>query len=224
MISIIIPIYNEEKIILENSARFRVLSHRAELIFVDGKSSDRSFEISRNLGEVLSSEKGRAIQMNSGASVAQGDILLFLHADNAILPEVLNSIERVIKERGFIGGCLTQKIDKQGFIFRLIEGQGNFRARRRKIFYGDQGIFVRKDIFSKIGGFPEVPIMEDVIFTKKLRKLGNTAVLPDEILASPRRWEKRGIVRTILLYNLIIILFWLRFPLEKIKKLYDDLR
>ncbi|NQS99825.1 MAG: hypothetical protein HQ595_01975 [Candidatus Omnitrophica bacterium] len=106
----------------------------------------------------------------------------------------------------------------------MIEGFGNLRARLSKVFYGDQGIFVRKEIFLKLQGFPEVPITEDVIFSKKLRKAGKTAVLPNRIFVSPRRWEQKGIVRTALLYSLLNILFWLKVPLERLQSWYDDLR
>jgi rSAM/selenodomain-associated transferase 2 len=224
MICVIIPIYNEEKILKENSAWFKNLSGQSELIFADGGSTDRSVEFAYSYGNVLSGDKGRAIQMNRGAKCAQQDTLLFLHADNTISPETLLSIEKEVEKNGVVGGCLTQRIDKKGLIYRTIEAQGNLRARLSKVFYGDQGIFVKKDIFFKIGGFPEVPIMEDVLFTRGLRRMGKTVVLSDKIVASPRRWEKKGVIKTALLYNLIIILFRLGCPLEKIKLLYEDLR
>lgn len=224
MISIIIPFYNEEKVLLEKSHFFEHLSNQAELIFVDGGSTDRSVQIVRNYGRVVQGRRGRAAQMNYGASLAQYGILLFLHADNFIETATLVNIEEKLVNGGFVGGCLTQRIDKHAMIYRLIEGQGNRRARNRKIFYGDQGIFVKKDIFLAIGGYPDVPIMEDVLFSKQLKKAGEVAILADEIFVSPRRWEKRGIARTVLLYNFLIILFHLRVPLNKIKKFYDDLR
>ena len=124
--------------------------------------------------------------MNCGAEHARHEILLFLHSDNYILPEAILSIEQNIKKNGFIGGCLTQRIDNHNFIYRLIESQGNIRAILSKVFYGEQGIFMKKDIFFKIGGFPEVPIMEDILLTKQLRKIGNTSVLPDRIFARER--------------------------------------
>lgn len=224
MISIICPIYNEETVLSKNSVTFQKLSCQAELIFVDGLSIDRSTDIARPYGRVLKSKKGRAIQMNVGAQAALGDILVFLHADTTISTDSLPAIEEKITKDGYVGGCFTQRITKAAPIFRLIEAQGNIRARWSKVFYGDQGIFVKKDIFFKIGGFPEVPIMEDVLFTRKLRQAGKTTVLPDTILVSPRRWEKHGIIKTTLLYNLIIILFRLGFPLDKIRLLYEDLR
>jgi len=177
MISIIIPVYNEEEILLRNSQKLKNLSQSAELIFVDGGSSDKSAEIASSYGVVIDCKKGRALQMNCGAEYARHEILLFLHSDNYIFPEAILSIEKNIKKNGFIGGCLTQRIDNRRFIYRIIESQGNIRARLSKVFYGDQGIFIKKDIFFKIGGFPEVPIMEDVLLTKKLRKIGNSAGL-----------------------------------------------
>lgn len=224
MISIVIPIYNEEKILSENSAEFHKLSQQGELIFVDGGSTDRSVEISTCYGRVLASKKGRAAQMNYGASFVQADVLLFLHADAVISTGTVESIERKIKYSGFIGGCLTQRIAKGGVIYRFIEKFGNIRAEITKVFYGDQGIFVRKDIFFKMGGFPEVSMMEDVLFTKKLRRLGKTVVLPDRVAVSPRRWENQGVIKTVFLYLFLNILFCLRVPLDEIKLFYDDLR
>jgi rSAM/selenodomain-associated transferase 2 len=224
MISIIVPIYNEEDMLSKASAHLQRLSREAELIFADGGSTDRGVDVARGYGKVFSGEKGRALQMNYGARQAKGDILLFLHADTMVSADTLGSIERKIMNDGYVGGCLTQRIDNKAFIYRLIEWQGNVRAAMTKEFYGDQGIFVKKDIFSKAGGFPEVPIMEDVFFTQKLRACGKTVMLPDKILVSARRWEKKGVIKTTLLFNLVVLLSWLRVPLHTIKKLYEDLR
>ena len=224
MISVIVSIYDEETILAGNTHKFCALGEHAELIFVDGGSSDKSAEIASRCGRTFCSPKGRALQMNHGARGAGGDTLLFLHADTTILPQTLNSIETQIRKNGFVGGCLTQRIDSKKIIYRFIESHGNIRARIKKIFYGDQGIFVTKEAFLKAGGFPAVPIMEDVLFTKKLRKLGKVTVLPDEILVSSRRWDKGGILKTILIHNLIVALFCFKFPLQKIKKLYGDVR
>lgn len=224
MISVIVPIYNEERELTKNLYFYEKLGPHAELIFVDGQSIDRSRMVVQHCGRVLQCARARATQMNFGAKYAEGDIFLFLHADTIISEGTLASIEMHIRKQGFLGGCLTQCIDNGSFVYRLIEAQGNIRARKRKVFYGDQGIFVKKDVFLRIGGFPLVPIMEDVIFSKQLRRLGRTVVLPDRILTSSRRWDKKGVVKTTFLYSIINILFWLRFPLKKIKLLYDNLR
>ena len=224
MISVIIPIYNEEKTLTINSDYFRELARHAELIFVDGGSNDMSAFIAGEFGSVFSCAKGRGLQMNYGAGFSQKDTLLFLHADTRINMDTLITVERKINENGFLGGCLTQRINKKGIIYRLIEKLGNLRAKTTKVFYGDQGIFVKKDLFLKIRGFPEVPVMEDIIFTKQLRKITKPVVLPDRIFVSPRRWEKEGVIKIILLYSFLNILFWLRVPLDKIKTIYSDSR
>lgn len=224
MISIIIPVYNEEKVLLENLSFFSDLFKQAELIFVDGESSDRSVEVAARFGKVISSEKGLADQMNFGARDAANDILLFLHADCRVSLDTLGVIEADMEGGGFVGGCLTQRIDKEGLVFRVIEALGNIRAALTKVFYGDQGIFVKKDVFLELGGFPEVPVMEDVLFTKKLRKAGKTKVLGEQISVSPRRWVARGVMRNILLYSLMNIMFWFKVPLRNIKALYNDVR
>lgn len=223
MVSVIIPVYNEESAIREILTTLP-LGSSLEAIVVDGGSTDRTKEIAGQFPvRIIEAAKNRAIQMNQGAKQARGDIFLFLHSDCLLQDESIKSIENYLSN-GYIGGCLTQRINSDRFIFRLIENSGNIRARLSRIFYGDQGIFVRKDVFFEIGGFPEVPIMEDVLFSKKLRETGKTIVLSDKILVSGRRWDKRGILKTTLLYNTIIILFKLGYPLEKIKLLYDDLR
>ncbi|MFA5008476.1 MAG: TIGR04283 family arsenosugar biosynthesis glycosyltransferase [Candidatus Omnitrophota bacterium] len=224
MISVIVPVYNEEKILKEKKEWFAGLSRFCELIFVDGNSSDNSAAIAENIGFVVKSKKCRGAQMNIGAKYAHCDILFFLHADASVSLSALKYIEEKIISQNLIGGCLSQRLSGKNLIFRIIELFGNLRARFTKIFYADQGIFVKRDTFYTIGGFPEVPIMEDAIFTEKLRRSGLTAMLPHKIFVSCRRWEKMGIVKTITLQSFLNILFMLKFPLNAIDKLYGDLR
>lgn len=224
MISVIIPVYNEAKILEMNASFFDRLSKQAEVIFVDGGSADRTVEFAQSYAKVMHCEKGRARQMNLGASRARNDILLFLHADSRISSGALESIEKKIYHSGVAGGCLMQRIDKKGLTYRLIEAQGNIRARRTGIFYGDQGIFIRRDVFNRLGGFPDVPIFEDALFSGKLKAQGKTTVLSDKIAVSARRWEKRGVIRTTVMFNTLLAMFKMGFPLEKIKALYEDLR
>ena len=140
------------------------------------------------------------------------------------MPGTISSIEKEIGNSKAIGGCLTQRIGKEGRIFRFIENIGNRRARRTRVFFGDQGIFVIKEAFFKIGAFPEVPMIEDLIFTKKMRRLGETTVLGDKAFVSARRWEKKGVFRTIAFYSILNVLFMLGVPLARIKRLYGDVR
>lgn len=224
MISTVIPILNEEKLLKKREQWLRQVSSYTELIFVDGGSSDGSPEVARRIGRFLMAEKGRAVQMNCGAREARNDILLFLHIDTTVSPEALFHIKRCMQDNNIVGGCLTQRIAKKGLIYRLIEGFGNIRAKVTKVFYGDQGIFVRKDIFFSIGGFPEVPIMEDVLFTKTLRRVGRVVVLKDLIYVSARRLERDGIIKSIFIYTLVNLLFRLGIPLDKVRLLYSDIR
>lgn len=224
MISVIIPIYNEEETLRNKSSYFRELAKHSELIFVDGGSSDRGANIAREYSSVLYAKKERALQMNYGANLSEKDILLFLHADTHINIDTLISVENKLSGNEVSTGCLTQRIDKNGLIYRLIEGLGNLRAKVTGVFYGDQGIFIKRALFNSLGGFPDVPVMEDVIFTRALRKITKPIVLRDKIFVSPRRWEKDGVIKTVFLYSFINTLFWLGFPLDKIKKAYSDLR
>ena len=133
MVSIIIPIYNEEKILKEHFSLFKRLTARAELIFVDGGSIDESCEIASTIGRVLKAEKNRAVQMNCGAESATSNLLLFLHADTIIFPEAIATIESQALNNGFAGGCLTQRINNSSFIYRLIESFGNIRILIQRI-------------------------------------------------------------------------------------------
>ena len=223
-ISIIVPVYNEEKILLANYSNWKRLSKVAELIFVDGGSTDKSNELTAKLGKLLHGKKGRALQMNLGASSAGGEILLFIHADTRLDPKVLPVIIKKLEDEKIIGGCFSIFLAGQSILYRLINYLGTTRAKLTRIFYGDQGLFIKKNVFFDLGGFPEVPIMEDVLFSAKMKKMGKTIVLPEQIWISPRRWEQRGIIVTILMYLFLSSLFYLGFPLAKIRKIYEDLR
>lgn len=223
-ISIIVPVYNEEKILSANYSYWYQLSQVTELIFVDGGSTDRSVELAAKLGKLLHSKKGRALQMNLGACKASGKILLFIHADTRLDPAVIPIIMEKLEEDQLVGGCFSLFLAGQNILYRLIDYLGTMRAKLTRIFYGDQGLFIKKNIFFNLGGFPAVPIMEDVLFSAKMKKKGRTIVLPEKIWISPRRWEQRGIVATILTYLFLSSLFYLGFPLAKIRKIYEDLR
>lgn len=224
MISIIIPVYNEEECLLKNDVYYQVISQFGELIFVDGGSSDNTVVLAGKLGKVISAPKNRAIQMNRGTQEAQYGILLFLHADAFIHLENLEQIVKAIAGRKYIGGCLKQIFDDPAIIYRWIAWTGNIRAKVSKIFYGDQAIFVRKDVFQDLGGFPEVKIGEDVLFTKRLRRKGRVGILPFAVHCSARRWKKQGVWPTFLL-NLRIntALAWNQ-NLDQLANAYQDVR
>ncbi|MCF7917011.1 MAG: TIGR04283 family arsenosugar biosynthesis glycosyltransferase [Candidatus Omnitrophica bacterium] len=223
MISVIVPTFNEERNIRRILELFSQKSE-IELIIVDGESQDQTSQIVADYPCLLiKTQKKRAYQLNKGAQRAKGDILIFLHADCLIDDYGLAAIKAAI-DQGCIGGALSQKIEATSFIYRYIEFSGNLRAKLTKIFYGDQAIFVRKDIFNQIGGFEDVDLFDDVLFSKKLKKTGRTCLLNNKVYTLPRRWQKQGIIKTTIINWLISFGFIFKIPIDKLKNFYDDLR
>lgn len=223
IISIIIPVYNEECIINTTLASLPY-SDNIEIIVVDGQSEDRTVEFAKQYPvKVIQCFKNRAIQMNEGARIAKGDIFLFLHSDCLLEDDGLEEISHTLSN-GYIGGCLSQRINSNKSIYRFIEASGNIRARLFRVFYGDQAIFVRRDIFFKIGGFDNVSIFEDVLFSKKMKKEGKTKILNKKIFISPRRWEKNGPIKTTFINWILTLGFLLNMPFDSLKRIYRDIR
>jgi len=207
MPDIIIPVINEEKILIQKAQYYRNLKQIARVIFVDGGSTDRTVAIAQEYGDIVSSPAGRGVQKNRGAQEANSEHLLFLHVDSYIEMSTLECIEQIFK-KGACGGCLTMRIQDKGFIFRIYEWAVNFRARNFGVIDGDLGMFVRRDIFEQLGNFDLLPVMEDIVFAKKLRKAGPISVLPQPIYVSSRKWHERGFVRTFLEYTIAHIHLW----------------
>ncbi len=196
-----------------------------EVILVDGGSTDGTLEKTPSLARVIKGvEGGRGVQLNRGAEIARGDILLFLHADTTLPSDALLEVERAIKEEGCLGGRFRVKLDEKGLIYRLIEWGINFRDRITGGSTGDQCIFLRKDIFEELGGFKAIPICEDLDFARRLKRKGRYIQLPLYVETSARRWRKQGPFKVILSMWLIRLLFLLRFPPTKLKKIYSEVR
>ena len=196
MISIIIPVYNEESILEETLSDLVPKVNGGEIILVDGKSSDRTLEIAGRFGQVVVSERGRGPQLNAGAKAAAGDVLLFLHADCRLEEGAMEAIVEAMDDSALVGGCFRQRIDGDGFGFRLIEFGIHLRSSWWHMMYGDQGVFVRRTVFFEIGGVPEIPLMEDVELSKRLRRAGMTRVIDKTLTSSARRWQRLGKFRT----------------------------
>lgn len=222
-ISIIIPVLNEAKILEQTLSRLQSELGAHELLIVDSGSTDGSVRIAERYGKVVTSARGRAKQLNAGAAAASGDIFIFLHADIWLESGALAAVETALSS-GCVGGGFRQKIDGKNILYRAIEIAGNIRGKYLRVFYGDSGIFLRRADFKKIGGFSEIPILEEMEFSKNLRKLGKTTLVVPHIHISARRWETKGIVRTTVNNWLITFLYFLKFSPERLAKLYQHIR
>ena len=219
-ISIIIPALNEAATIA------RTLSHlegvnNLEVIVVDGGSIDETAELAESQrAKVIQSNPGKAVQMNTGAAAAAGDILVFLHADTLLPEDFSHQIVSALNQNGVAAGAFRLTIDSSGAGIRIIERMANLRSRFLRLPYGDQALFMKKSLFDEIGDFPDLPIMEDFILVRRLKRKGKILIVPAAVVTSPRRWLNLGIFKTWLINQLIIIAYYLGFPLERLTRLY----
>lgn len=223
MLSIIVPCLNEAEGISGALAALAPLRARgAEVIVVDGGSSDGTVERAAPLADrVISAARGRASQMNAGAACARGEIMLFLHADT-LLPEfadalIVEGLKR--SRRGW--GRFDVVISGGNPLLQVVARLMNVRSRLTGIATGDQAIFVTRSLFTAAGGYPEIALMEDIALSKRLKRFGRPLCLRHRLVASGRRWEKHGVVRTILLMWRLRLAFWLGADPGKLAVRYD---
>jgi rSAM/selenodomain-associated transferase 2/rSAM/selenodomain-associated transferase 1 len=213
-ISIVIPVYREVNTIrsaIERLTGSPDYSADIEIIVVDG---DKKASTIKNLHSenviTIKSERGRGVQLNAGAKIARGGIILFLHADTELPAGAFGRVKSVFKTSSADAGAFSLGIDSNLVFFRFIEAAANIRCYLSGIPYGDQGIFIKKEVFDNLGGFPDIPIMEDVEFMMKLKKKGfRVMILKERVSTSPRRWEKDGYLRTLFNNRLISVLYFL---------------
>ena len=199
MISIIIPIFNEERVLLRNKDYFVQLSYYSELIFVDGGSDDESVSIASQFGKVIQTKKGRSNQKNGGVGVATNDLVLFLNVDTKLSKNAMKSLMKVSID-GFSIGCFSISIEDNKFFFRLCECVLNFRSKYFGVVDGDLGCLVRTKDFERLGGFKEMDVMEDIDLSCRLSSEGKAKVLSDKIYVSSRRWYQEGFLATLKRY------------------------
>lgn len=223
-ISVIIPVLNEEKSIGSTIAALNAL-HPHEIIVVDGGSSDRTRRISVEAGaKVLTTGPGRARQMNRGALDATGDVLLFLHADTRLPASALRDIESALSDPRYLGGRFDVELDSDRWLLKVVGFMINLRSRISKVATGDQALFVRREIFAELDGFPDMPLMEDIAFCRMLKGAGKVACLKSKVVTSARRWETDGVWRTILKMWTLKLLYLAGVSPARLRKFYADTR
>ena len=220
-ISIIIPVLNEETNlpdVLNNLQSFRRKGH--EVVVVDGGSSDNSLMLAQETADtVIMSKAGRALQMNSGAAVATGDIFLFLHCDTWLPDNALKVVSSNYQKENY-WGRFDVRLSSNKYVFRLIERLMNLRSRLTSIATGDQAIFIERKLFNHIDGFPEIALMEDITISGLLRKLSSPVCLRQKVITSSRRWESNGVVATVFLMWKLRLLYFFGASADKLSREY----
>ena len=218
-ISIIVPTLNEESNI--DALAQNLAGTGVELLLVDGGSSDGTVAAAEQRGlRVVSSERGRGKQLNTGAAAAKGQILLFLHADTRLPPGFADMVVTALTPPAVAAGAFKLAITDPTFSMPLIAALANLRSRLFRLPYGDQAIFLLREKFFAHGMYPELPIMEDYVFIREIGKKGDIVILDEYALTSSRRWRNLGVFRTTVINQLVIAGYHLNIPLERLASLY----
>lgn len=220
-VSIVVPALNEAARIGGCLRRLRRDFPDCELVVVDGGSTDETFDLAVARAHTVRSAAGRATQMNAGAALTSGDILWFIHVDCQVPPEALALLRRAVADPGVVGGGLQLSFDQRTLGLDYLAVSSNQRARRLHWIFGDQAMFVRRDVFESVGGFPELPLMEDLEMSRILRRRGRLAVLPVTVTASARRLIEQGPWRMTVLMQLLKLQYFLGVDPERIRRRYE---
>lgn len=224
-LSVVVPVLNEERVLGDTLAALRDAGPEAEIVVVDGGSFDASVRIAGEFADrVLAAPAGRARQQNLGAARCSGEALAFVHSDTIVPPSFSNDIAAALLDRRVCGGRFDVRLDDPHPMSRLIGRAINLRSRLIRSATGDQAIFVRRDVFTRLGGFPEIPICEDVAFMRLLKRTGRVACLRSTVTSSARRWQQGGFSRTIVLMWAIKSLYLCGVAPERLARWYADVR
>ncbi|MBI3802726.1 MAG: TIGR04283 family arsenosugar biosynthesis glycosyltransferase [Nitrospirae bacterium] len=229
-VSVVVPLLNEEKALPKFLTDLQMLEG-AEILLVDGGSTDGTWQLlGRWLGtlpyrahrgkQLLRTDCGRGRQMNEGARKATGEILLFLHVDSTFPVKGLDALRQALERPDVVGGAFRLKIDATHPVLKFIERMANFRARFLKLPYGDQGLFVRRDLFERLGGYSTLPLMEDVDLIRRMKQMGKVVLLQEAIVTSPRRWIREGIYYTTFRNLALISLYFIGVSPRTLAKWY----
>ncbi len=220
-VSIVVPALNEAARIGGCLQRLRSDFPDCELVVVDGGSTDATFDLAARCAHTIRSPAGRAVQMNAGAAVSSGDILWFIHVDCLIPANALGLLRQAMQDPRVVGGGLRLRFDQRTVGLDYLAASSNQRARRLHWIFGDQAMFVRRDVFDSVGGFPELPLMEDLEMSRILRRRGGLAVLPATVTASARRLVEQGPWRMTVLMQWLKLQYFLGVDPERIRRRYE---
>ncbi len=222
-ITIIIPALNEAGTIQATLEALQPLRHSGhEVIVVDGGSHDNTVnESTPYADEVLHSRAGRAQQMQTGALAARSRVLWFLHADTLVPENAATAIGYALRDSGCDWGRFDIRFADTGLLLGLVAGLANLRSRLSGIATGDQGIFVTRELFNRVNGFPPIALMEDIALSRALKTYSRPACLRQQLTASARRWQKHGIVRTIVLMWSLRLAYFLGMSPETLARYYQ---
>ena len=224
MVSIIIPTLNEESVLTATLERARQPRVR-EIIVVDGGSTDSTRALAAPRADlVFSAPRGRAAQMNAGAARATGDILLFLHADTWLPAGFAGAVTAACAAAETIGGRFDVQLEPSSPLLWLTGELINVRSRLSRIATGDQAIFIRRSVFEQLGGYADMPLMEDIDLTRRMKRAGRIACLRERVTTSARRWQRHGVVRTILLMWALRAAYSCGASPERLQRMYANTR
>jgi len=219
-VAIIVPTFNEFDNIVATLQPLQSLRQQGhEIIVADGGSDDKTIELARSLADrVINTAKGRARQMNDGAQHASSEVLLFLHADTQLPGNAVELIQQSLPQKKW--GRFDVRLSGKQPLLRVVELMMNWRSRLSGIASGDQAIFIRRDLFESIGGYADIPLMEDIAISKSLKRHGRPACIKTRLTTSSRRWEENGIFKTIILMWRLRLAYFFGVKPEQLARLY----